>query len=89
MICDGGERYLGTYYDDRWLAANGFDIAPQSGKVVAAINVQPLHSYFKRLFQYYPDLRPLSRFVPPEALEPFSWAQTARRLEEFYRALPH
>jgi len=28
MICDPGERYLDSYYDDRWLQKNGFDIAP-------------------------------------------------------------
>lgn len=28
LICDPGERYLDTYYDDRWLADNGFDIEP-------------------------------------------------------------
>jgi cysteine synthase A len=28
MICDGGERYLNTCYNDRWLEDNGFDIAP-------------------------------------------------------------
>ena len=28
MICDSGERYLDTYYNDRWLRDNGFDIAP-------------------------------------------------------------
>lgn len=28
MICDGGERYLDTYYNDAWLAENGFDIGP-------------------------------------------------------------
>jgi cysteine synthase A len=28
MICDGGERYLATYYDDDWLARKGFAIAP-------------------------------------------------------------
>jgi len=27
MLCDGGERYLGTYYDDDWLDANGLDLA--------------------------------------------------------------
>jgi cysteine synthase A len=25
---DAGDRYLDTYYDDAWLAANGYDIAP-------------------------------------------------------------
>jgi cysteine synthase A len=28
LICDGGERYAHTYYDDGWLAANGYDIDP-------------------------------------------------------------
>jgi len=28
MICDGGERYLDSYYNDDWLDANGFDTAP-------------------------------------------------------------
>ncbi|HEX7369216.1 MAG TPA: PLP-dependent cysteine synthase family protein [Rhodanobacteraceae bacterium] len=28
LICDGGERYAGTYYNDAWLAAEHLDIAP-------------------------------------------------------------
>lgn len=28
LICDGGERYRNTYYDDDWLAAAGHDLAP-------------------------------------------------------------
>jgi len=28
MICDGGERYLDTYYNDEWLAENDFNIEP-------------------------------------------------------------
>jgi cysteine synthase A len=28
LICDGGERYAGTYYNDAWLAAEDLDIAP-------------------------------------------------------------
>ncbi|MEO5834430.1 MAG: PLP-dependent cysteine synthase family protein [Nakamurella sp.] len=28
LICDGGDRYAGTYYDDAWVAANGLDLAP-------------------------------------------------------------
>ena len=28
LLCDGGERYARTYYDDAWLAAQGIDIAP-------------------------------------------------------------
>jgi cysteine synthase A len=26
LICDGGERYQHTYYNDEWLAANGYDL---------------------------------------------------------------
>jgi cysteine synthase A len=28
LICDGGERYADTYYNDGWLAESGIDIAP-------------------------------------------------------------
>ncbi|MDP3890652.1 PLP-dependent cysteine synthase family protein [Nocardioides sp.] len=28
LICDGGERYAHTYYDDSWLRGQGIDIAP-------------------------------------------------------------
>lgn len=28
LICDSGERYAHTYYDDEWLAAQGFDLDP-------------------------------------------------------------
>ncbi len=33
LLCDGGERYSNTYYDDDWLAANGLDTAPHVDKV--------------------------------------------------------
>jgi cysteine synthase A len=28
LLCDGGERYSDTYYDDEWLKRNGIDLAP-------------------------------------------------------------
>ena len=28
LICDGGERYAGTYYNDTWVAHQGLDLAP-------------------------------------------------------------
>ncbi len=28
LICDGGERYRHSYYDDGWVAAQGMDLAP-------------------------------------------------------------
>ena len=35
ILCDGGERYLHSYYNDTWLAANGFQIAAQIEEVRA------------------------------------------------------
>ncbi|WP_344181967.1 PLP-dependent cysteine synthase family protein [Kribbella lupini] len=28
LLCDGGERYTNTYYDDDWLRSNSIDISP-------------------------------------------------------------
>ncbi|MCL4108554.1 UNVERIFIED_CONTAM: hypothetical protein GTU68_022856 [Idotea baltica] len=28
LICDSGDRYLDTYYNDGWIAKNGFDLQP-------------------------------------------------------------
>lgn len=28
LICDSGVRYAQTYYDDEWVAAQGWDLAP-------------------------------------------------------------
>jgi len=30
LLCDGGERYACTYYDDAWVAAQGLDLAPHT-----------------------------------------------------------
>ncbi|MFT7620505.1 MAG: cysteine synthase A [Planctomycetota bacterium] len=35
MICDGGERYLDTYYNDAWLAEHGFDLRPYTEQLNA------------------------------------------------------
>ncbi|MCA9291722.1 MAG: PLP-dependent cysteine synthase family protein [Phycisphaerales bacterium] len=34
MICDGGDRYLDTYYDDAWVEAQGLDLAPCLDRLV-------------------------------------------------------
>ncbi|MDA1098034.1 MAG: PLP-dependent cysteine synthase family protein [Proteobacteria bacterium] len=34
LICDPGERYLDTYYNDAWLAQNGFDIQPHLARLM-------------------------------------------------------
>ena len=36
LACDAGDRYLDTYYSDEWLAANGYDIAPQIARLECA-----------------------------------------------------
>jgi cysteine synthase A len=33
LLCDGGERYSHTYYDDAWIAAQGMDLEPPSAVV--------------------------------------------------------
>ncbi|MCZ2829539.1 PLP-dependent cysteine synthase family protein [Modestobacter sp. VKM Ac-2986] len=30
LLCDGGERYARTYYDDGWVAAQGLDLVPHT-----------------------------------------------------------
>jgi cysteine synthase len=33
LICDGGERYSGTYYDDAWVSDQGLELAPHTEAV--------------------------------------------------------
>jgi cysteine synthase A len=33
LLCDPGERYRETYYNDDWLAAKGFDVAPYTAQI--------------------------------------------------------
>ena len=33
LLCDPGERYRDTYYNDAWLSENGFDIAPYRAQI--------------------------------------------------------
>jgi cysteine synthase A len=33
LICDGGDRYAGTYYSDAWVGDQGFDLAPHSERL--------------------------------------------------------
>jgi cysteine synthase len=35
LICDGGDRYAGTYYSDVWVAEQGLDLAPYRAAVEA------------------------------------------------------
>ena len=35
ILCDGGERYSETYYDDSWLVKQGYDLAPLMAAVKA------------------------------------------------------
>jgi cysteine synthase A len=40
LICDSGERYNGTYYDDAWLAANECDITPHMAEIEAWLSAR-------------------------------------------------
>lgn len=33
LLCDSGERYAHSYYNDTWLAQNGFDLAPAQAAI--------------------------------------------------------
>jgi len=46
LICDGGERYVGTYADDAWVAQQGMDLAPYSAalKTFLATGTMPTTS---------------------------------------------
>ncbi|MGI8761701.1 MAG: PLP-dependent cysteine synthase family protein [Jatrophihabitantaceae bacterium] len=34
LLCDGGERYARTYFDDEWLAAQGIELTPYRAELV-------------------------------------------------------
>lgn len=38
LLCDGGERYHNTYYNDEWLAAHNLDLAPHKETVEAFLS---------------------------------------------------
>jgi cysteine synthase len=47
LLCDGGERYGHTYYDDEWVRAQGLDLAPYRATVegfLATGDWQPPHA---------------------------------------------
>jgi cysteine synthase A len=33
LICDGGDRYRHSYYDDEWVRSQGMDLAPYTATV--------------------------------------------------------
>jgi len=33
LLCDDGRRYSHTYYDDAWVAARGWDLAPHEAQL--------------------------------------------------------
>jgi len=41
LICDGGERYLDTYYDDAWLLAHGHSPHDHANAVDSAVAGKP------------------------------------------------
>lgn len=50
VLCDSGDRYVHSYYDDAWLAANNFDIASLASTFVAAAESgKPLGPWEKSL----------------------------------------
>jgi len=37
LLCDSGERYLDTYYNPQWVAANIGDIAPFQAEIARLV----------------------------------------------------
>jgi len=37
LLCDEGERYVGTYYDDDWLASSGLDWRPAETRIATLL----------------------------------------------------
>ena len=35
LLCDSGDRYLSSYYDDAWVSAKGIDLAPYAAALAA------------------------------------------------------
>lgn len=38
LLCDSGDRYACSYYDDAWLAGQGIDIAPDLARLTGIVN---------------------------------------------------
>jgi cysteine synthase A len=38
LLCDSGERYAGTYFNDDWLAEQGIDIGPYQATLRAQLS---------------------------------------------------
>jgi cysteine synthase A len=41
LLCDGGERYYGSYFDDAWLAAQGLDLTPYLAELATLLGAAP------------------------------------------------
>lgn len=37
ILCDDGERYAATYFDEAWVAARGLDVAPAEARLAATL----------------------------------------------------
>ncbi|WP_137935703.1 PLP-dependent cysteine synthase family protein [Chitinivorax sp. B] len=57
ILCDGGERYVHSYYNDEWLATRGLDLAPLIEQVKTcaeqAVPLSPLQSARHDKPQYF------------------------------------
>ena len=42
LICDGGDRYLGSYYNDDWIAAQNLALIPYEHAIDRFLDGEPL-----------------------------------------------
>ena len=61
LICDGGERYSGTYYDDAWVGDQGLELAPHTDAVETFLEC----GAFPAVGRPPPSLTPIGRAPRP------------------------
>ena len=42
LICDGGERYLSSYYNPSWIEAERLDLAPHLDRLETLTGIRPI-----------------------------------------------
>ena len=45
LLCDGGDRYGTTYYDDTWLDGSGLDWQPEAARIGELLGPDSLHNH--------------------------------------------
>ena len=67
LICDGGDRYAGTYYSDAWVRDQGFELAPYRAALDTFLEAGGTHfGYLPCLNDSPPGMAMLERLIRRE-----------------------